>query len=70
MTNSVTSRVPRPCVSDSAQILPRTSFGSLALSNICLATTPERNPFSAPDFSNSDEYSATLSGPKAGTRTG
>ena len=70
MTNSVTFKDPRPCASDRAHILPSTSLGNLALSNICLAMIPGRYPFSAPDFSNSPEYSATLSGFKAGTRIG
>lgn len=70
MTNSVTSKLPLLWVSARFHIRPSTSFGSFALSNICFAASPERTPFSAPNFSNRDEYSATLSGLKAGTRIG
>lgn len=70
MVNSVTSSQPRPCVSAKFHIRPRTSFGSLALSNICFATVPDNAPFSAPDFSKRVEYSVTFSGASAGTRIG
>lgn len=70
MTNSVTSSVPRPCVSARFHIRPSTSFGNRALSKICFATSPDKDPFSAPDFSNKAEYSATFSGVSAGTRIG
>lgn len=68
--NSVVSSAPRAWVSDRFHILPRTSFGSRAFSNICFATTPESNPFSTPDFSNNDEYSTIFSGARGGTRIG
>ena len=68
--NSVVSSAPRALVSDRYHILPRTSFDSRAFSNICFATAPESNPFSAPDFSNNDEYSAIFSGASEGTRIG
>jgi hypothetical protein len=70
MTNSVVSRAPRAWVSDRFHILPSTSFGSRAFSNICFATTPESSPFSAPDFSNNNEYSLIFSGVRGGTRIG
>jgi hypothetical protein len=70
MTNSVVSSAPRPWVSDKFHILPKTSFGSRAFSNICFAMTPESIPFSAPDFSNNNEYSLIFSGARGGTRIG
>lgn len=70
MTNSVVSSAPRALVSDRFHILPSTSFGSRAFSNICFATTPESSPFSAPDFSNNSEYSLIFSGARGGTRIG
>lgn len=70
MMNSVTVRAPRCSVSARYQILPRTSFGSPARSNICFACSPPNTPSCAPDFSNNAAYCWTLSGVNGGTLIG